>query len=85
MGVFQMVIAIVFLGVIAGMFNRYLDYKKSLHKKRNELDEQIISKELTEQKMINRELEKRIEALESIITSEEYELDQKFRRLKPDG
>jgi uncharacterized membrane protein len=85
MGVFQMVIAIVFLGVLAGMFNRYLDYKKSLNKKRNELDEQIISEELTKQKMINEEFEKRIQALESIVTSEEYDLNQKFKGLKPDG
>ncbi len=85
MGIFQMVIGIVFLGVIAGMFNKYLDYKKSLNKKRNELDEQIISKELTQQKMINEEFEKRIQALESIVTSEEYDLNQKFKGLKPNG
>jgi predicted Holliday junction resolvase-like endonuclease len=85
MGVFQMVIVIVFLGVIAGMFNKYLEYKKSLNKKRNELDEQIISKELTTQKMINKELEKRIQALESIVTSDEYDLNQKFKGLKPNG
>ncbi len=85
MGVFQMVIVIVFLGVIAGMFNKYLEYKKSLNKKRNELDEQIISKELTTQKMINNEFEKRIQALESIVTSDEYDLNQKFKGLKPNG
>ena len=84
MGVFQMVIVIVFLGVIAGMFNRYLDYKKSLNKKRNELDEQIISEELTRQKRVNEEFEKRIQALESIVTSEEYDLYQKFKDLKSD-
>jgi hypothetical protein len=67
------------------MFNRYLDYKKSLNKKRNELDEQIISEELTRQKMVNEEFEKRIQALESIVTSEEYDLNQKFKGLKPDG
>ena len=34
---------------------------------------------------INEEFEKRIQALESIVTSEEYDLNQKFKRLKPDG
>jgi predicted Holliday junction resolvase-like endonuclease len=84
MGVFQMVIVIVFLGVIAGMFSRYLDYKKSLNKKRNDLDEQIISQELSRQKRINEEFERRIQALESIVTSEEYDLHQKFKNLKSD-
>jgi len=81
MSVFHMVLGIVFLGVVAGMFKHYIDYKTRFDLNKYKFDGKVFSEELDDQKETIRKLEKRIQALESIITSRDFELDQKFKVL----
>ena len=80
-----MVLGILFIifGFVFGsvMFNRYISYKKSLLRDRQKMDEAFLTKELKMQKRIIKDLADRIEALESIVTKEDYGLNQKFKEL----
>ncbi len=78
---FELVLGI--LAIIFGFlfFSRYIGYKKSMLKHGLNHDQESISMALAKQKKINEDLEKRIQVLESIVTRENYGLEQKFREL----
>ena len=59
MSVFQMVLGIVFLGVIAGMFKRYIDYKTDINKDQPGFDETRYTTEIDNLKKVNEAHEKR--------------------------
>jgi len=77
------VILLIIFGFVFGsvMFGRYMSYKKSLLKERQGVNAKSISIELEEQKKIIADLANRIQVLESIVTQEDYELNQKFKHL----
>jgi len=81
MSFFGMVFGIVFLGVACGMFAIYMGNKKSAGSRGIGKDLSSVSDALKRQKIVNTDLEKRIQNLESIITSEGYDLDKKFKDL----
>lgn len=64
-------VAIVF-GVINGMFNRFMDYKKN-HSVSNEQNE-LLKKEIEL-------LKERVIVLEQLVTDESYQVKQKFKNL----
>jgi len=81
MSFFGMVFGIVFLGVVCGMFAIYMGNKKSAGRRGTDKELSSVSEALKRQKIVNADLEKRIQNLESIITSEDYDLDKKFKDL----
>ncbi len=58
-----------------------LNNKKEIKKHGLNHDADSISLEQARQKKINKDLEKRIQVLESIVTKDNYGLDQKIREL----
>lgn len=64
-------ISIVF-GVIHGMFNRFMNYKKS-HSVSNEQAD-LLQKEIAK-------LKERVIVLEQLVTDESYQVKQKFKNL----
>ncbi len=85
MSAFQMVLGImvIIFGSIFGYlsFITYLNYRKKLLKSQGMFNIDSISKEITKQKMVIKDMESRIQTLESIVTKEDYELNQKFKKL----
>ena len=85
MSAHAMVLGILFIifGFVFGsiMFNRYISYKKSLLSDKQRMDEAFVTKELKMQKRIIQDLTDRIEVLESIVTKEDFGLNQKFKEL----
>ncbi len=79
MGLFKMILGIVFLVMVAKMFSQYLKYKAE-NQKGHEVNSSLLSQINKQEKKIEN-LENRIESLESIITSEEFKLKQKFDEL----
>lgn len=73
MNVFEMIVVIVFISVIGGVISKSIkaSYQQK-SRKENEADNNITEKHLAE-------LEKRIIVLEQIVTSEGYDLNQKFK------
>ena len=76
-----LVFTVVFLIFISGAFKRYLKHKESLSEKQSLVDIEELELKLLNQDKINQALRERIEALESIVTQEEYELNRKFKAL----
>ena len=76
-----MVILIVLIGTGAGIFKAYLKHKETLSKKKSTTDTEELEMKLLQQERIIQALRKRVEALESIVVRDEYELDRKFREL----
>ncbi len=75
MNPFEMVVIIVALGILGGVLNSYFDSgkaKKALHKTNNQLNDRLAL------------VEKRLEVLERIVTSNDYELKRKFQDLEND-
>lgn len=62
-------------------FKRYLKHKESLSEKQSTVEAEELETKLMNQEKTIHELQKRIEALESIIVRDEYELNQKFKAL----
>lgn len=52
-----------------------------MHKRQQEMDAEFASEVLEKQKRINEQFEKRIQALEAIVTSENYDLKEKIKNL----
>ena len=76
-----MVIVIVLIGAGAGVFKTYLQHKEGLSKKQSANDTDELSTRLMNQEKVIQALKKRIEALESIVIRDDYELNRKFREL----
>lgn len=81
MNPFEMVIVIVLIGVGAGMYKTYLQHKEGLSKKQSTVETEDLRTKVDNQEKIIQALRKRIEALESIVIRDEYELNRKFREL----
>jgi hypothetical protein len=62
-------------------FKRYLKHKESLSEKQSMVDTEELEMKFLNQEKTNQALRERIEALESIVTQEEYELNRKFKAL----
>lgn len=78
---FQMVIVIVLICTGAGIIKTYLKHKESLSKKQSTVDTEALSTKLVNQEKTIQALKRRIEALESIIVQDGYELNRKFKEL----
>ncbi len=75
MNPFEMVVIIVALGILGGVLNSYFDSgkaKKALNKTNDQLNQRLAL------------VEKRLEVLERIVTSNDYELKRKFQDLEND-
>lgn len=72
MQVFEMVLGIVIVVSLAKIFNNYMKYKTSNSETMSDLDQRVNKLE---------ELEERIKVLETIITDQNYDLDQKIKSL----
>ena len=72
MHVFEMILAIVIIGSLAKVLNNFMKYKTANSESLNVMDERIQKVE---------ELEERIKILETIITDQNYDLDQKIKSL----
>ena len=72
MHVFEMVVIIVIVGALAKVLNNFMKYKTTNSESLNVMDERIQKVE---------ELEERIKTLETIITDQNYDLDQKIKSL----
>ena len=81
MNPFEMVIVIVLIGAGAGVFKAYFKHKESLSRKQSTLETEDLLTRVDNQEKIIRALRKRIEALESIVIRDEYELNRKFKEL----
>jgi len=81
MNPFEMVIVIVLIGTGAGVFKAYLKHKEGLSRKQSTVETEELLTRVDNQEKIIRALRKRIEALESIVIRDEYELNRKFREL----
>jgi len=81
MNPFEMVIVIVLIGTGAGVFKAYLKHKESLSRKQSTVETDDLLTRVDNQEKIIRALRKRIEALESIVIRDEYELNRKFKEL----
>jgi type II secretory pathway component PulJ len=73
MGVFEMVIVIVFLSLIGSMYSSWLKHKRKLQE-RPPADEDRLAR-----------LEERVRVLERIVTDSGYELRRQFRDLERDA
>ena len=71
MNPFEMVVIIVFLGIVAGMFSNWLKHRQSAPSR---ADEERMAR-----------LEERVRVLERIVTDSGYELRRKFRDLERDA
>jgi len=80
---FVLGILFIIFGSVFGsiMFSRYIKFKEKMLKRQHDMDSEYLSMALEKQKQINGEFEKRIQALESIVISENYELKEKFKNL----
>jgi hypothetical protein len=78
---FQMVIVIVLIVFGSKAFKYYLEHKENFSTKHSGMDIEKILMSLDAQKKINQALEKRIQALETIIIQDDYELNRKFKEL----
>ena len=74
MGPFEMVVLIVLIITIAGVSERYLKTRKAQSDSRP-------GKVAAQQEQRIAEIEKRLRVLESIVTSDGYDLKQKFKEL----
>ena len=72
MSVFQMILGIVIVGAIAKVINNFMQYKTKNNETMNGMDERLQKLE---------DLEERIKTLETIITDQNYDLDQKIKSL----
>ncbi len=83
MQLFRMLMVLGILVIIFGFVLSiiYLNNKKVIKKHGLNHDAESISLELARQKKINKDLEKRIQVLESIVTKDNDGLDQKIRKL----
>lgn len=81
MDVFGMIVCIFLIANIFLAFVVYIRYKKTLLKRRYYRDTRHITKEIALLKKSITNFSERIEILESLITSEKYELEEKFRSL----
>ena len=81
MGVFGMIVSIFLIIFGFFVFLIFMSYKKTLLKRRFYNDSKYLLEEIEKLKMANRDFAERIQTLESIVTSESYELDKKFRSL----
>ena len=76
-GVFDMVVIIVVVSLISGVVTQYLKTKPT--KPNTEMLNRI---EALEAKVGNDDLETRVQALESIVTDNQYKLKQEFSNLE---
>ena len=76
-------IMLIIFGFVFGsiMFGKYMSYKKSLLKEGQGVNAKAVSNELAAQRKIMEDLAKRVQVLESIVTREDYGLNQKFNDL----
>jgi uncharacterized membrane protein (DUF106 family) len=76
-------IMVIIFGSIFGskMVKDYMVYKDRMHKRQQEMDAEFASEVLEKQKGINKQFEERIQALEAIVTSENYDLKEKIKNL----
>ncbi len=72
MGVFEMVVAIVAISVIGGVINKSIKASIESKKMNRDTGDDMTAKRLAD-------FEKRLIVLEQIVTSESYELKQKFK------
>ena len=77
MGVFEMVVLIVFIGCLTGMVDSYFK-SKAKSKQQDGVTECIQRIEALEQKLRGN-LEKRIANLEDLLTDREFEFDRRLR------
>jgi hypothetical protein len=70
-GVFEMVVVIVFLGVVASMYSEWLKHRR---KKVSPTDDERVAR-----------LEERVRVLERIVTDSGYDLRRQFRDLERDA
>ena len=75
-----MVLGIVFLVIVGKMFSQYLNYRSEKKQLKNDMSSPVLSKINKQEKKIEN-LEKRIQIIESIVTDEEFKLNQKFKNL----
>ena len=76
-----LVFTIVFLIFISAAFKRYLKHKENLSEKQPQIDAEEFELRSRNQERIIQSLRERIEALESIVVRDEYELNRKFKEL----
>lgn len=69
---FEMILGVVFITTIAGIINNFMKFKSKSTESLDVMDDRI-------QKLEN--LEERIKVLETIITDQKYDLDQKIKSL----
>lgn len=76
------ILAIIFGSIFGSkMVKDYMVYRDRIHKRQQEMDAEFASEVLEKQKRINEQFEKRIQALEAIVTSENYDLKEKIKNL----
>lgn len=78
MGKYEMVVLIVFLVVMAGVIKHYFDSKMNQ-------DDERTRKDIDKQDQKLDEIDKRLKVIESIITSDGYDLKQRFKDLDQDS
>lgn len=81
MYLFEMVIVIIFIVFGSQAFKYYLQHKEKLSTKQSAVDTEELAMKVVNQEKNIQALRKRIEALESIVIRDEYELNRKFREL----
>lgn len=81
MGVFGTIVSIFLIIFGFLVFTIYMSYKKTLLKRNFYKDTRYLVEQIEELNATVRDFSKRIQALESIVTSEDYELNNKFKSL----
>lgn len=76
-------ILVIIFGSIFGskMFRDYMVYRDKMHKRQMEADAEFASKLMENQNKVNKQFEVRIQALEAIVTSDNYDLKEKIKNL----
>ncbi len=76
-----MVVVIVLIGTGAGLIKFYIKHRENFSEKDSQVDAKVLLAKIDEQYKTIQALEKRIQNLETVITSNEYNLNQKFKEL----
>lgn len=72
MHVFELILGVVIVTTFAGIINNFMKFKSRSSETISQLDERVNKLE---------ELEERIKVLETIVTDQKYDLDQKIKSL----